>query len=449
MLATCSPDQTTRLWEVATGELLNTFHGQADEVFDVAFSSDGKLLASLGCYDAVVKFWNPNTRPRREVIRGPGKSNSGTIPVGFDTAGGLASFVWPGMQPAVLDPVSLQATLAPVPVCREGVDYQFRLGSVSANGQFQGLRSLDEKLVEIWDRSSGKLLRALPSHFSLVSFDSRRQLVATVTTNSVGTYNTTVWHLPTGVAKWVLTNAAPTPHAFAGDGQHLLIQDETQLQLWRIEGESLNLAQAIPNRGGFGDTVVSPDGHLLAAFRLGDIEVWELPSATMIAVLKGHIRKGARLAFSPDGRTLASICDDRTLRLWHITTQRELLQFQSPNEDRGDFRLEFSPDGRALAASRVDDEGEVAWLYYAPSFAEIAVAEGRDYRSEAGDDPATWLAVAKALLRKERWQEATQAFDEVLNRTANQDDLAWLRANALRHRVQGLKRLDDASPDNR
>ncbi len=438
MLATCSPDQTTRLWNVATGELLNTFRGQADEVFDVAFSSEGKLLASLGCYDAVVKFWNPTTRPRREMIRGPGRTDSGVIPVGFDAAGGLVAFVWPGMQPAVLDPVSLEATLAPFPVCRNDVRYQLRLGSVSDKGQFQGLWAVDEQVLEVWDRSSERLLCSLPACSALASFDSQRQLVATRTTNSTGDYSTTVWHLPTGRAKWVLTNGSPLLHFFAADGQHLLTQNDTRLQFWRIEGEHLKPSLAIPNGGGFNDAVVSSDGHLLAAFGLGDIEVWELPSAKMIAVLKGHTRKGARLAFSPDGRTLASISDDRTVRFWHIATQRELLQFQATNEDRGNFWLEFSPDGRALAASRVDDEGEITWLYYAPSFAEIDVAEGGDYRSEAGDDPTTWLAVAKALVRKERWQEAKDAFDEVLNLTANRDDFAWLRADALRQRAEVL-----------
>jgi hypothetical protein len=238
--------------------------------------------------------------------------------------------------------------------------------------------------------------------------------------------------LPTGVAKWVLTNVTPALHFFAADGQHFLTQDKTHLQLWRVNGENLQLSQTIPNGEGFpNDAVISPNGRLLAAFAMGEITVWALPSARVTAVLKGHTRKGARLAFSPDGRTLASISDDRTVRLWHIATQRELLQFQTPNEDRGNFWLEFSPDGRALAASRVDDEGEITWLYYAPSFAEIAVAEGGDYRSEAGDDPTTWLAVAKALVRKEHWQEARQAFDEVLNRTANRDDLAWLHGDAL------------------
>jgi WD40 repeat protein len=342
------------------------------------------------------------------------------------------------MKAAVLDPANLESNLAPVPLSRDGVKYHLQLGSVSSDGRFQGVWAVDEQVMEIWDRLSAKRLCSLPSHFDMLSFDSRRQLIATVTTNSSSAYCTKVWQLPSGTPKWVLTDGSPARHFFTGDGEHLLTRDETHLYMWRIEGETLKLSGMI--RGVFYDPVVSSDGRLLASFYWGDIMIWELPSAKVVGVLKGHTRKMARLTFSPDRRTLASISDDRTIRLWHIATQRELLQFQAPNEDRGLFWLEFSPDGRALAASRVDDDGAVCWLYYAPSLAEVAVTEGGDYRAEAGDDPIVWLAVAKSLVRKKRWHEAKDAFDEVLNLTANREDFAWLRTNALRQRAEVLNR---------
>jgi hypothetical protein len=93
---------------------------------------------------------------------------------------------------------------------------------------------------------------------------------------------------------------------------------------------------------------------------------------------------------------------------------------------------------------------DVLWLYFAPCLAEIAVAEDGDYRRAAGDDPIAWFAVAKALARKESWQAALDGFNEVVNRTAKGEDLAWLRTNALQQRVEVLKRLgrlDEAGSD--
>jgi WD40 repeat protein len=436
MLATCSPDQTIRLWNVDTGELLNTFRGQADEVFDVAFSSDGKLLASLGCYDAVVKVWDPMQKPRPESFR------DSLTPAGFEADGGLLAIR--KREAVVLDPATFQVSPVNVPLLRTQANYGLYLNSVSSDGRFQAVWGRDKTnagdyFVEVWDRREAKRLSLLPAISPIVSFAPKRELIATSTTNELGETSSVIWQLPAGTSKWVFTNSQC--RAIAPDEKHLLMIDAGgRLLLWKIDGDEVKPVLTIP--GSFGDTVLSPDGRLLATVESGDIQIRRLPTAEVVGVLKGHTRKGPRLAFSPDGRTLASIADDRTVRLWHIATQRELLQFQSPAEDQGPFFLEFSPDGRALAATRVDDRGPVTWLYFAPSLAEIAVAEGRDYRAAAADNPTTWLAVAKALARKESWQAALDAFNEVLNYSANRDDLAWLRTNALSQRVEILKRLD-------
>jgi WD40 repeat protein len=102
VLATCSPDQTIKLWNVSSGELLNTFRGHADEVFEVTFSSDGNLLASLGAYDAIVKVWDPRSMPRDDSFRDP------LIPVGLDADGSLLAFLLPGLNPVALDPAALE-----------------------------------------------------------------------------------------------------------------------------------------------------------------------------------------------------------------------------------------------------------------------------------------------------------------------------------------------------
>ena len=70
---------------------------------------------------------------------------------------------------------------------------------------------------------------------------------------------------------------------------------------------------------------------------------------------------------------------DRTARLWHVASRREVARFQEPSEDIVlDFSLSFSPDGRALAAKRPWADGGVTGLWYAPSFVEIAAAEAQE-----------------------------------------------------------------------
>jgi WD40 repeat protein len=82
MLVTASPDQTIKLWQVATGELLHTFRGQADEVVDGVFSADGSRLASLGITESVVKLRDAHRRPRSELLP-PGLWPVRTLPPGW------------------------------------------------------------------------------------------------------------------------------------------------------------------------------------------------------------------------------------------------------------------------------------------------------------------------------------------------------------------------------
>jgi len=439
VLATGSADQTIKLWDVATGELLNSFPGQGDEVIAVAFSPDGKLLASLGIADAVVKLWDPNRRARRNYIRRP------LWPVGFDVDGSLISFRSPGLVPVVIDPSDFELTRIDAPAAHRDVKHAFYLNSVSSDGSLQVLwgagqdGNLDH--MEVWDRRLAKHLCSLPALSPVVSFAPRSALIATRTTNQVGVFTTTIWQLPSGTAKWVFTNEFECI-VFSPDEQHLLTPEGDKLRLWRIAGQELVPLQAFQATKDFTPrSAFSPDGRLLATSGR-DITLWSLPSLEVVGVLKGHTRTTTILAFSPDSRTLASIADDRTVRIWHVSTQRELISFQTSEQDNGHFQVEFSPDGRALATRRVDTQGPITWLYYAPSFAEIAVAEGGDYQMLAGRDPATWLAVAKALMREQRWEEALKALTEVQQLTAGQENLDWLQSRTLSIRTEVLKRLD-------
>lgn len=449
VLATGSPDQTIKLWDVATGELLKTFAGQGDEVVAVAFSPDGKQLASLGITDTEVKLWDPRTRARRDSIRRP------LWPVGFDVDGSLVAFLSPGLRPVALDPVTFELTPMMAPVPRDGAGYGLYLGSVSVDGRLQGLwgdngdgQKMD--VMEVWDRRLGKLLCTVPAMNPLISFAPKKAIFTTSTTNQAGAFCTTVWQLPAGTAKWVFTNQFDS-HLISPDEQYLLADEGEQCRLWRMEGEELNSLRTFKAAEAFNSSAAfSPDGRLLATSGR-DIVLWSLPSMEMVGVLKGHTRASSQIAFSPDSRTLASIADDRTVRLWHVGTQRELIRFQTSEQDQGAFQVEFSSDGRALAARRFDTNGPITWLHYAPSFAEIAVAEGGDYRALAGEDPVTWLNVAKALQRENRWAEALEACDEVLRRTANREELAWLADKARPLRVTALKQLnrfDEAGAEN-
>ena len=60
--------KTVRLWSLRTSECLQTFIGHADKVCSVAFSKDGKTIAS-GSQDQSVRLWNTATGECRQVLQ--------------------------------------------------------------------------------------------------------------------------------------------------------------------------------------------------------------------------------------------------------------------------------------------------------------------------------------------------------------------------------------------
>ena len=78
----------------------------------------------------------------------------------------------------------------------------------------------------------------------------------------------------------------------------------------------------------------------------GTIRLWDTTHGNTRGSLPGHMQETTDVAFSPDGRTLGSLGQGESLKLWHLPTLREVL---SESEPAAGVHLQFSPDGRTLA----------------------------------------------------------------------------------------------------
>ena len=99
------------------------------------------------------------------------------------------------------------------------------------------------------------------------------------------------------------------------------------------------------------DVAFSPDGRLLAtAEPHGLVRLWDVATRRPIARFRaGHGTVGG-VAFSPDGRTLAAGGEDKVLRLWDVAKRRPAATLKPPGISGGKIQsLAFSPDGRWLA----------------------------------------------------------------------------------------------------
>jgi WD40 repeat protein len=100
----------------------------------------------------------------------------------------------------------------------------------------------------------------------------------------------------------------------------------------------------------------SPDGRTVASGSEDKtVRLWDFATRKAIRTLTGHTERVATVVFSPDGHRLASGGWDRTVRIWDLDTGVTIDSLEGPSLFH--TRLTYSPDGRALAYS--DDEGFV------------------------------------------------------------------------------------------
>ena len=346
---------TVELRDLHTGKHKKTFGGPKRRMISVAFSPDGKMLAG-GDLDGVIWLWDIDTGEHRQ-IRTPHR---------------------------IVDRVMFSPdgrTL--VSSRRENRQKDIRLWDV-ATGEFKArledttginnivfnsdgtiLYGASRNELRLWDPGTGKIKMKLDvesSHPTRPVFSPDGQIIASANQKN---YRVQLWNPQTGQLKRTLLIGNPkdikaimttrwvSSIVFGPDERTLAVSSNSEIAFW--DPNTGKNKGTLAEKGSFYYLMFSPDGHTLAARSESGIHLWnidttDIQKSELRHTITGYGWEVNSIAFSPDGKSLASGYERKNIKLWDVSTGQLKKVFKGHRYPLWVQSIAFSPNGDTLAS---------------------------------------------------------------------------------------------------
>ena len=413
-VATGSDDGTAILWDVRTSEMAHLpLTGHADSVTGVAFSADGRLLVTAS-NDRSLRLWDAHSgKALGQALTGGHVDSVRCVAISPDGRR-IVSGGWDNTL--VLWDVATRRVLARRPDAHAKV---IRSVAFSADGALI-VSSSDDRSVRLWDARTGEPVgeslrgHKLPVRSAVFSReDANPRVISGSLDGSLRIWNPrlssaveTAQGGPVGAFVSVATSpdgrnvvasgadlrlhlwssgpgggttrilpgkpARVVSLAYAADGSRVAGGDwDGRLHQWdgrtgEPVGEAIDIFEKSPTADGkpvepnekpISALAYSPDGKRIASGGWDKkLRIWDAQSgAALTPPLSGHSGWITAVAFSPDGRMLISASADRTLRRWDAASGNAIGGRLAGHDDWV-LAVAFSPDGTKIISGSADGD---------------------------------------------------------------------------------------------
>jgi WD40 repeat protein len=361
-----------RVWDTETWIDLPPFRSHPQRIKSLAFSPDGRKLAS-GDWDGTVRIWDLS-RPAGGVDSGTPTRKTALESAALNSEGHLVSLVF-DKPLEVFEPGSqtpLRSLDIPFPEKRASPG---RLFDLKFDGTLMAVASpMDDTVVDIRSATTGEITGSLPAHGTRVSFVKFFE-------NSIGTaaWKSGIFATPlpedgeirlsdlNGKEMFFVKVEAARVHRLSLSSDDAIIaaaceqftktgESRCFVRAWNVEtGEQID---EFPMSHWILGLEFNPANHLLAAiaFETGDLTLRDVTRGITVADKPNSTPEIQDYCFSPDGQRLAGVTR-RQLILWNCKTLRQA--FDLPLREFDDdlaynARVRFSADGNTIIANQAD-----------------------------------------------------------------------------------------------